>query len=202
LSPNHQNQRELGGRLPLLRPTGLDAPAHALVETLERTWMPLADATPFRSKSQDGVFIGPFNPLLYSPTTSAAFIAFQMVEAKESSLDKRVREVAILAVGSAWRSPYEVYAHTAAAIKAGFSRDDAACLAAGEPCATLSLEEAIAQKVALRLSLDHRLDDGLYADGIAAFGERGMVDLVILASSYFVICSLLNAFEIPAPGRG
>ena len=33
-----------------------------------------------------------------------------------------------------------------------------------------------------------------------AFGRRGLVEMTYLTGLYHIVCGLLNAFEIPAPG--
>jgi 4-carboxymuconolactone decarboxylase len=86
--------------------------------------------------------------LLYSPEMSSAFLDFQLAEAKSTSLDARVRQVVILAVGAVWKAPYEIYAHAAVARKLGFSEEDISKLSAGQSPASLSGAERIAQQYA------------------------------------------------------
>lgn len=189
----------LGGRLALHRTTALDEAGAHLVDEMETYWVPRAEATPFRCKSSEGQYIGPFNPFLYSPDVSTAFIEFQKAEANASSLSARMREVVILSVGSVWQAEYEIYAHSAAAAKAGFTTEEVADLAAGRSCATLSAGESLAQAAAIQLTRDRRIDGALYEKARAAISERGLVDLVTLTGCYHLVCALLNAFEIPAP---
>ena len=42
------------------------------------------------------------------------------------------------------------------------------------------------------------MDDDLYREGVAVFGEAGLVDLAVLAGCYALVCGLLNLFAIPA----
>jgi hypothetical protein len=35
----------------------------------------------------------------------------------------------------------------------------------------------------------------------AAFGTRGLADMLFLIGAYQTVCGVLNAFEIPAPKR-
>jgi 4-carboxymuconolactone decarboxylase len=62
----------------------------------------------------------------------------QLDEAKYTSLPERVRQVVILSVGSVWKADYELYAHTAAARKAGFSETAISSLANGDSSPDLS----------------------------------------------------------------
>jgi quercetin dioxygenase-like cupin family protein len=105
----------LGGRLPLLEPSALLTAQKETYERLNRTWIPWANDVPFQSKLEDGRLIGPFNPILFSPSISSSFLDLQETEQNDTSLSQRVRQVVILAVGAVWKSSYELYAHAAAA---------------------------------------------------------------------------------------
>ena len=65
--------------------------------------------------------------------------------------------------------------------------------------AALKPEELTAQRFALALTREHRVDDATFKDAQAAFDDRGVVEIVILAGCYDLVSSLLNAFEIPVP---
>ncbi|KUJ09816.1 uncharacterized protein LY89DRAFT_761561 [Mollisia scopiformis] len=73
----------------------------------------------FTYKNSDGAFIGPFAPLLYTPSLCKPY--FDLVEAltkiSSSNLPAVARETAILATGSRYESAYEIYAHERVALK-------------------------------------------------------------------------------------
>jgi 4-carboxymuconolactone decarboxylase len=190
----------LGGRLPLLEPSALSAAQKETYERLNRTWIPWANDVPFQSKLEDGRLIGPFNPILFCPAISSSFLDLQETEQKNTSLSQRVRQVVILAVGAVWKSNYELYAHAAAARKAGISEDAIRMLTTGGLPDELSDQEKIAQRYARQLSAERRVDAALYSAAEHAFGQRGLVEITYLTGIYHTVCGLLNAFEIPAPG--
>lgn len=105
----------------------------------------------------------------------------------------------ILAVGAAWAADYELYAHSAVARHCGIPADTVRCLAAGTLPDTLSDEEKVAYRFAHQLSTSHRVDDATFIQTRKAFGDRGIVDMILLAGTYHTVCGLLNAFEVPAP---
>jgi 4-carboxymuconolactone decarboxylase len=189
----------LGGRLPLLDPSALSGPQKETYERLNRTWIPWANDVPFQSKLEDGRLIGPFNPILFSPVISSSFLDLQETEQKNTSLSQRVRQVVILAVGAVWKSDYELYAHAAAARKAGLSEAAIRMLTTGGLPDDLSDQEKIAQRYARQLSAEHRIDEALYNVAEHTFGQRGLVEITYLTGIYHTVCALLNAFEIPAP---
>jgi 4-carboxymuconolactone decarboxylase len=107
--------------------------------------------------------------------------------------------VVILAVSAVWKSNYELYAHAAAARKAGISEDAIRILTTGGLPNELSDQEKIAQRYARQLSAEHRVDAALYSAAEHTFGQRGLVEITYLTGIYHTVCALLNAFEIPAP---
>jgi 4-carboxymuconolactone decarboxylase len=194
-----ESDQSLGGRLPLLDPAQYTTAQRAASERLASTMVPFADSVGFQTATADGRLIGPFNPALYSPGVSAGFGDFMEAEARSTSLDNRVRQVVILAVGAVWNSPYELYAHSAEARHAGLPDEVIAALVAGRIPEQLSDDEQLAARFAQQLSAQHRVDAALYAAAERAYGQRGLVDLTLLVGYFHTTCALLNAFDIPAP---
>ena len=189
----------LGGRLPLVDPAALTDDQQELFDLLSNTLVAWANLFEFRAATDDGRLIGPFNPALYSPAISAKFVELQMFEPMHTSLNERVREVVILAVGAVWRADYELYAHAAAARKAGLSEHAVKALANGEVPEELTADEKIAGRIARQLSSTHRVDDALYREAEQAFGRRGLVDIAALIGAYHAVCTTLTMFDVPAP---
>jgi 4-carboxymuconolactone decarboxylase len=189
----------LGGRLPLVDPAALTDDQQELFDLLSNTLVAWANLFEFRAATDDGRLIGPFNPALYSPAISAKFVELQMFEPMHTSLNERVREVVILAVGAVWRADYELYAHAAAARKAGISEHAVKALVNGEVPDELTADEKIAGRIARQLSSTHRVDDALYREAEQAFGRRGLVDIAALIGAYHAVCTTLTMFDVPAP---
>ena len=193
------SEDRLGGRLPLLHRADLAPEQQMLWDQVDATMAAWAGKVGFKSKTADNRFIGPFNPVLRSPGMARTFLQLQSDEAKHTSLSERVRQVVILSVGSVWKSPYELYAHAAAARQAGLSEACVAALVAGEPSPELTAEETTAQHLALALTAERTVGDDLYAEALRRFGEKGLVDFAVLTGCYHLVCGLLNLFAVPAP---
>ena len=189
----------LGGRLPLLDPLALSAAQERIYDRINATFVSWSDGIHFESTTDDGRLIGPFNPILYSPGISSSFLDLHDAEEKHTSLDERVRQVVILSTGAVWKSDYELYAHSAAARKAGISENAIRTLATGGLPHDLSEQEKVAQRYARKFSAEHRVDADLYRAAVQAFGEHGVVDLTYLIGIYHITCGLLNSFDIPRP---
>ena len=191
----------LGGRLPLLDPQALSVTQKEVYDRINKTMVPWADGAHFQSKTEGGRLIGPFNPVLFSPSITPSFLDLQAAEEKHTSLSERVRQVVILAVGGVWESDYELYAHSALARKAGISEEAIRTLATGGLPDDLSDQEKIAQRFTRQLSAEHCVDAALYSAAEHAFGKQGLVDIAFLIGIYHTVCALLNGFEIPAPDQ-
>ena len=190
---------DLGGRLPLADPATLNPEQRALFDRVITRIVPWANDAGFQATAADGRLIGPFNPALLNPAVTASLLDLHVTERANTSLSARVREVVILAVGAVWRADYELYAHVALARSAGLPEDAARMIAAGEEPAGLSDQEALAQRLTLQLSANHRIDETLYRQAEDAFGAQGLIDIAFLIGIYHAVCATLTMFAIPAP---
>jgi 4-carboxymuconolactone decarboxylase len=179
--------------------SSLSEPQQQLFDQMTHSVVPWAERAGFASRTDDGRFIGPFNPALLSPVTGGQFLAFQAAEEQNTSLTPRERQVVILAVGAVWRSDYELYAHSAVARTAGLPAETVRALAAGQMPGDLSAAEQAAGQFARQLTADRRVDQSVYDQARASFGTRGVADMPSLIGAYQTVCGILNAFEIPAP---
>ena len=189
---------QLGGRLPLLTPAELDPEQAQLRDRLAATRGADAKAAGFALELPGGEVIGPFNAFLRVP---GIFQATQQWAAaiRQYDLPADLQQVAILTVGAAWRSDYEVYAHTAEARHAGVPEDAIEAIVAGQPPTGLSGPADIAHRLALALALDHAVDDDLYAQAREAFGAERLIALVNLIGRYMNTAAVLACFRVPAP---
>jgi 4-carboxymuconolactone decarboxylase len=193
---------DLGGRLRLRNPAEMPAAQKQTYDRLNAGMIQWGAGVPFRSKTSDGRLIGPYNPMLLSPNTTSGFLDFIESDARSTTLDARLREVVILTVGAVWKSSYEIYAHSAVALKAGLPEQAIRDLAAGGCPDQLTDQEKIAHRYAHRLTVEHRVDDALYRAAERTFGRQGLMDLAYLLGWYYTVCALLNAFEVPVPDDG
>ncbi len=121
--------------------------------------------------------------------------------APRSGIPEDVREVVILTVAAHWRAEYALYAHTAAAERAGVSEDVVAALRQGEAPRGLRAEADVAHRLAVVLVRDHDVPDDLYDEAVTAFGIETLVALVNLIGQYLNTSALLACFQVPAPSQ-
>jgi 4-carboxymuconolactone decarboxylase len=194
-TPDHPH---LGGRLPLLTPAELDPEQARLRDRLAAGRGADARAAGFELELPGGEVIGPFNAFLRVPPI---FQALQQWAAaiRDYDLPADVQQVAILTLGAAWHSDYEVYAHAAEARRAGVPAPAVDAIVAGEPPTGLSEPAGIAHRLALALAVDHAVSDELYAEADQAFGPERLIALVNLIGRYMNTAAVLACFRVPAP---
>ena len=186
-------------RLPLLTPEQLNPTQKQLYDRMEQEQVPWANKAGFQTETPDKKLLGPFNGLLYAPEVGQTYLDYFAAEKKNTTLSERVHEIVILTVGAAWNSAYELYAHTAVGKSVGLPDAVVKAVAAGQTPEGLSEPEAAAQEFTRQLAATRRIDPAAYARANAAFGDKGLVDIVLLTGLYLTTCALLNAFEVPAP---
>ena len=120
-----------GGRLALLRTEELSGSQRELYEHIQATELVWAKKSGFQAETENHELIGPFNAMLRSPDIAAAILGVASAITKHAALSETAQQVIILTVGAAWQAPYEIYAHTAVARKAGLKEETIQAMAAG-----------------------------------------------------------------------
>ncbi|HEY4251753.1 MAG TPA: carboxymuconolactone decarboxylase family protein [Roseomonas sp.] len=117
----------------------------------------------------------------------------------QTSLEPRLSELAILMTARFWDSHYEWMAHKREGLKAGMDPAVIDAIAARQDLPLRDEQERAIAAVATSLFETRRVPDALYQRGVAALGERGMVELVGLLGYYSFVAMTLNTFEIGLP---
>jgi 4-carboxymuconolactone decarboxylase len=142
---------------------------------------------------------GPFNAWLRSPELGNRLQKVGEYLRFNTSLDKRVNEMAILMTAQAWGSQYEWYAHAPLALKAGLDPAIVAAIGAGRKPEKMKDDEAIVWEFTTQLRRDHGIDDAIYAKALEKFGEQGIVDLVAVNGYYDTVSMTLNVARVAPP---
>ena len=180
-----------GSRLPLPRREDLPAAAREIFDQL---------AGP-DTRSLVGLY-GPGGLRLHSPELAATAQPLNRYLRWETGLPGAIREIAILVTARAHDCEFEWAQHEPAALAEGVSRETVEAIRCGGPVD--GLDEAGAATIALGRELfeAHRVSAATYARAHAAFGTRGLVDLVSLMGMYAATAALLAAFDVQLrPGQ-
>lgn len=194
------NADTLGGRLGLLSEADLDDQQRAVWDRLMETQVPEASESGFLARTEDGCFVGPFNPLLHWPGPGGALLDWARAQAQEQALSPIARQVVTLAVGAVWRASFEVEAHVAGARAAGVSESAVTAVLARQESGDLPEDARVARRLADALLVAHRVDERLYGEAVDHLGETGVAAVAHLVGQYVAISALLIAFDVPATG--
>lgn len=168
--------------------------------------IPLDKMTPAQRTIADAIMSGPrkgmsgpFNAWLRSPELADRLQNVGEYVRFNTSLDKRLNEMAIIMTAHYWGSQYEWYAHAPLAIKAGLDPEIIAALGAGRKPDKMKDDEAIVWEFTTQLRRDHGVDDAIYAKAVDKFGENGVMDLVAVNGYYDVVSMTLNVAHVAPP---
>lgn len=149
---------------------------------------------------QRGAMQGPYNVLLRSPEVGNLAQQFGAHTRFHSSLPLALNELAILMMARHWTAQFVWWAHRRIAQEAGLPVDLIACIAQGRAAPEGLPPEVLAvHRFCAELIADRKVGDATYADAVAHFGERGVVDLMATLSYYTLVCMALNVDGYPLP---
>ena len=168
--------------------------------------IPLDKMTPAQRTVADAIMSGPrkgmsgpFNAWLRSPVLADRLQKVGEYVRFDTSLDKRLNEMAILMTAQYWGVQYEWYAHAPLAIKAGLDPEIVIALGAGNKPEKMKDDEAIVWEFTTQLRRDHGVNDAIYAKAVEKFGENGVMDLVAVNGYYDVVSMTLNVAHVSPP---
>lgn len=152
-----------------------------------------------RALRPEGFLTGPFDALLRSPGLGAAAANLGTVIRFESSIEPRLRELAIATVAAHWRARWAWYRHAEIALQAGISESVLTAIAAGQVPSCEDSAEALVYDFVDSLVRTGTVEDEVYDRTRSLLGEPTLVELVALAGYYCMECLVLNAFAVPLP---
>lgn len=140
---------------------------------------------------------GPFIPLLRSPDLMARVQKVGEYLRFGSTLPPRLTEFATLVVARAWTQHFEWFVHVPLALKAGTAQQAIDDLREGRRPRGLSEDEARVHDFVQELLAQRGVSDATYAEALAAFGERGVVELTSLVGYFAMLSMVLNVAHTP-----
>lgn len=142
---------------------------------------------------------GPFNVLLRSPEMGDLAQQFGAAMRFNSSIPRKLNELAIIITARHWTSQYEWQAHHRAALQAGLSPAIADAIARGRRPAGMQHDEEVVYNFCTELLKTKQVSDATFNAARDAFGERGVVDLIGVMGWYNMVSMLLNTDRYPLP---
>jgi 4-carboxymuconolactone decarboxylase len=142
---------------------------------------------------------GPFNVLLRSPEMGDLAQQFGASTRFNTSIPRKLNELAIIITARHWTSQFEWQAHHRAALQAGLSPAIADAIAQGTRPANMQPDEEAVYNFCSEMLATKQVGDATFKAARDAFGERGIVDLIGVMGWYQTVSMLLNADRYPLP---
>lgn len=142
---------------------------------------------------------GPFNALLRSPEMGDLAQKFGGWTRFNSSVPKRLNELAIIMVARHWTSHYEWYAHRRLALEAGLSPATVDAIAQGRRPTGMKADEEAVYNFCAELLETKQVSDATFNAVKNLMGERGGVELIGVMGWYHTVSMLLNVDRYPLP---
>lgn len=139
---------------------------------------------------------GPFLAWVHSPELADNAQQLGAFCRYGTRLELRLTELAILVTASWWQSQAEWQIHAPIAAEAGLDDAVIEALRQGREPSFTRDDEALVYRLGTTLYATRRVDDALYAEAVAAFGEPAVVELVGVFGYYALVAMTLNVFEV------
>ena len=142
---------------------------------------------------------GPFRVYFRSPEFGIQAIEMSDYLRWGTGLEPRLIELTILISARNWSSSYIWRAHYPAAVKGGLDPSVGADLAAGRRPTRMKADEALIYDLLTQIYRDKEISDATFNAVKAKFGEKGVTDIVGLASYYGITAMALITAKQPTP---
>lgn len=139
---------------------------------------------------------GPFLAWIHSPALADHAQRLGAFCRYDTRLELRLTELAILFTAAWWQSQAEWQIHEPIAREAGVSDAVIDALREGHEPVFECDDEALVVRLGQSLYRTRRVDDTLYDEAVAAFGEPAVVELVGVFGYYALVAMTLNVFEV------
>jgi len=146
-----------------------------------------------------GGLVGPFNVWLHAPGVAARVSELGAALRFESSLDRRLLELAIIVIAAYWKAEFEWSAHSRLARELGVDDSIVAAIGRGETPSFEADDEALVYTFARQLVMSGGVDDTTFDRAVESLGRQRVVELVSLCGYYTLVSFTLNAFLVPPP---
>jgi 4-carboxymuconolactone decarboxylase len=143
----------------------------------------------------------PFRILLQSPELCDRAQKLGAFARYETSLTKRLSELAILVTARAYDNAYEWHHHVPEALAAGVPEAEIRAIARRQKPAFTDKDAEALYDFASEAQATRQVAQPVFDRATAALGTKGVVELLGILGYYALLALMMNAFEVPAPGQ-
>ena len=146
-----------------------------------------------------GGITGPFNATLRSPEITRRSFKLGEHLLFETTLPRRLVEMAVLIRARASSSQFEWYAHHRPALEAGLADEICEAIRLGRRPAEMADDEEAVFDFCTELATASAVGDAAFDHAKETFGERGVVELAYVIAFYAMVALVLNVAEVDTP---
>src|SRR5712691_748742 len=179
-------------RLPYLRYDELDPDG-------QQVWEAVVGTRGGQLTNEHGGLVGPFNAFVHAPGVGQHLTALGARVRYNTSIERRLSELAIITVGARWKAEFEWWAHARMARRHGVPDAVVDAIERGEEPAFEAYDERTVYAFAAQLVKTGHVPQAAYDATRELLGDAGLVELVSLCGYYTLVSFLLNAFAVPLP---
>jgi 4-carboxymuconolactone decarboxylase len=143
--------------------------------------------------------VGPLRASLHNPALADRWQKFGEILRYDTSLPRRLNELAILVTARRWNAQLEWHVHAQAAVEAGLAAVAVEAMREGRSPGFDDAEEADVYEFARTLQQYGNVPDDVYDRVRSRWGAVGVVELSSVIGYYTLVAMTLNVHEIPLP---
>jgi 4-carboxymuconolactone decarboxylase len=145
---------------------------------------------------------GPSSVMIHVPKVHKIMNALNMYLRNDSSLPKKVQELAMLVTARARDCAYIWNAHAASARAAGVPDALVNALRDRKALPEMANDERAVVRFANEYYRNYQVSRGAYQDVMEQFGKQGAIELGLIFGNYSALALLVNSFDVElAPER-
>jgi 4-carboxymuconolactone decarboxylase len=133
--------------------------------------------------------------MAHYPALTKAYMTFNAHVAGASSLDVRVREIAILRLSWLRKAEYEYVQHVILGLRAGLTGEELERIEQGPDATGWSTEDADIVRAADELCFDAKLSKATWDRLAMRFSIQQIMDLIFVIGCYEVLAMAVNSFN-------
>ena len=153
------------------------------------------------SAAPGGIGSGPTSILKNSPELAKRAMHLASYLRYESSLPKKVQELAMLTAARAMDCQYIWNAHAASGRREGLSEALVDALRDKQPLPALAADEAAVLNLGMEFFQTHRVSQARFQAALDQFGRQGFAELTALMGYYAMLSFNANAVELDLPSE-
>ena len=144
---------------------------------------------------------GPGSVMIHVPKAHLWASGLNRYLREESSLPKKIQELAMLVTARELDCQHIWNAHAASARKAGVPNAVVDALRDRKELPGLAADEAAVVHYGREFFRTHRVSRGAFQAALEQFGRRGVVELGLVMGNYSLLALLINSFDTDLPSE-